>query len=272
MSLTINTNIASTKVDREINKTKKATDSNFERLSSGKRINKASDDAAGLAIATQLLAEAELSGQAANNISDAVSLTNVAEGALDSTGGIVDRVIELSAQAANGTLSNDQRAAINAEISGLTAELDRIAQTTSFNGQQLLSQDSSITVQVGTSGSASGNVTFTLPGVSASSLGLTGDAATAENARALLDAAKSAQGRIAGARSEIGASQSRLSSAFENIQQSRVSAQESASRIMDADVAAESARLTANNIKQQAQLSVKAQANIQPKNALALLS
>lgn len=271
MALTINNNIDSLRANRELSKSKKEEDKSLERLSSGKRINKASDDAAGLAIAMELLSESDLSAVASRNISDAASVANIAEGAIETSTDIVTRIGELATQASTGTISADQRSAIGAEISQLTAELDRISQTTSFNGQNLLSGSGSISVQAGTSGGSDGNVSFSLPGVSSASLGLTGNVSTQANAQALLDAAKSATNTLASSRGEIGSAQSRLGTAFENLQQARVNTKEAGSRILDADIAEEVSKLSSARIRTQIGASVSAQANQQPANALKLL-
>ena len=183
MSLTINSNVSSLQTQRQLGNRTEALEKNFERLSSGKRVNRASDDPAGLAVALSILAEADTGVVAARNISDGVSALSIADGALQSSSDILTRLGELSTQAANGTLSAEQRSALNNEYQALKSELDRIASTTEFNDQALLSGSSTINLQAGTDGSENSQLGVNLPGVSASSLGLADNILTQENAR-----------------------------------------------------------------------------------------
>ncbi len=271
MPISINTNIASLSANKELSKSQKEVTSSLEKLSSGKRINKASDDPAGLAVALNLLTNADTGTVAARNISDGVSTLSIADGAISSASDITTRLAELATQAASGTISSDQRSALNTEYQALRSELDRIAATTEFNGQSLLSGSSSVTIQAGTTGSSTSQISAQLPGVSASSLGLAADLSSAEAARSALDQAKQATASLASSRAEIGASESRLASAFENLKTTELNERTAASRILDADVAEESAKLAANQIRSQASIAVQVQANNQPANALKLL-
>jgi flagellin len=271
----INSNIASLRVDRSLQKNTEELRKNFKQLSSGLRVNSASDDAAGLAIATELLANAKIDDVGSRNISDAVSAANIAEGALGSASDITSRLGELAAQASNGTLSASQRSALNNEFQALRSELDRISQTTEFNGLQLLGGSTSIGVQAGgggSSGAAGAQLSLTLPGVSSASLGIATDISTQANAQAALDEARVAIENLAQARGQIGAEVARLDTAFENLRSASVNSRDAASRILDADFAEVSSRLASNKIQQQASVAVKAQANLQPANVLRLLS
>jgi len=271
MSIAINNNVSSLNNQRQLNKKTSKLGQNFERLASGKRINRAKDDAAGLAIALQLEESARVSVAATRNISDGVSAATIAEGAMDSASSITIRMSELAQQASNGTLSDDQRAALNNEYQSLQSELDRISTTTEFNGQQLLSGNS-IDIQAGTDGTGNSQINLTTPEVSASGLGLTTDLLTQEGAQQALEQSKDATAELASARSEVGAVVSRLETAYDNLKVSTVNELEAASRIQDADVAKEAAGLTANKIGQQIGVSLAAQANQQPALALKLLS
>ncbi len=271
MAISINTNISSLRVDRSLSKRQSGVDKSFEKLSSGKDINRASDNPAGLAVASQLLAGADTSAVAARNISDGVSIAAIAEGAVGSASEITTRLAELATQASNGTLSDDQRGALNNEYQALRSELDRISQTTEFNGQKLLSGSSATALQVGTDASAASQISLTLPGVSSDSLGIAPDISNQANARQAIEQAKSAQATLAASRGEIGSTVSRLGTAYENLKSYEVNSREAASRIVDADVAKESSLLIANRIGQQAAVAVKAQANIGPSLALDLL-
>ncbi len=150
MALTINTNIASLGAQRQLGKSTEQLSSAYERLSSGQRINKASDDAAGLAIADSLHAKTKIYTQGIRNINDGVSLTNIAEGALKSLSDIVIRQKELAEQAANGVYSTQQRLALDKESDALTKEYNRIIQSTTFNGQKILDgTEDSVRIQHG---------------------------------------------------------------------------------------------------------------------------
>lgn len=231
-----------------------------ERLSSGKRINRASDDAAGLQIVAQLEAEVSNSRAASNNVGYGASLANIAEGAYEQAGNITTRLAELATQASNGTLSDGQRAALDNEFQALSTELDRISSTTTFNGQQVLG--SSNDIQVGTDGSANSKVTLNISAVSTSSLGLAGTSLTTQGgAQAALDLAKTANQTVASSRSEIGATENRLSVALSNLQTSIVNNEEAASRIRDADISKEAADRVGYNIRTQASVSLLAQAS-----------
>ncbi len=268
----VNSNIPSLRANQQLQNKTSDLRKTFTQLSSGLRVNSASDDAAGLAIATSLLANATLDDTGARNISDGISAANIADGALASASDITSRLGELAQQASNGTLSASQRSALNAEFSSLSQELDRIAQTTDFNGTQLLGGGVSIDVQAGTDGSSSSQLSLNFPGVSSSSLGLTADLSSQASAQAALDQARSAADKVAQARGTIGSSVSRLDTAFENIRSASVNSRDAASRILDADFAEVSSRLAANKIGQQSAVAISAQANLQSANVLKLLN
>jgi len=240
---------------------------NFKKLSSGLRVNSASDDAAGLAVATELLTSARIDDQGSRNISDALSATNIAEGAIGSASDITGRLNELATQASNGTLSASQRSSLNTEYQALASELDRISQTTQFNGVQLLGGNTEIGVQAGQSG-----LSIKFPGVSSSGLGLASDLSSQDSARAALDESKAAVEALAQARGDIGSSVARLDTAYENIRSSSVASKSAASQILDVDFAEVSSKLAASKIGQQASVAINAQANLQAQNVLKLLA
>lgn len=271
MAFSINDNIPSKQVDRQLHKRQEGLNSSLEKLASGKRINRAADDPAGLAVALDLLAVADTAAVATRNISDGVSAASIADGAIQSASDITVRLSELAQQSANGTLSAEQRTSLNNEYQQLTAELDRISATTEFNGQKLLSQSSTINIQAGTDGSSDSRIAIALPGVSSSSLGLTADISTADGARQAVEQTRSAQQSLAKSRGEIGSGVSRLTEAYENLRSGEVSNREAASRILDADVADESAKSIANQIGLQSGVAIKVQANQLPQLALNLL-
>lgn len=272
MALRINTNISSLNSDQEVNRRTDALNKNYKKLSSGLRIDSASDDPAGLSVAVDMLTSASVEDVGMQNISDAVSAANIAEGGISNASDIVSRMGELATQAANGTLSADQRTALNNEYQSLSSELDRLGQTTEFNGQQLLSGSTSMTIQTGGDASGNSQLALSFPGVNAAGLGLTSDISTQAGAQSAIDETKKATDSLASSQGDIGGTVNRMQVAFANLQSSVVNLRDAASQIRDLDVANESANLTANQIAQQSATAVQAQANTTPQLAMKLLS
>jgi flagellin len=272
MGLRVNTNIASLTAQRSLGRVTSRLQGNFARLSSGLRIATAADDAAGLAISERMRSQIRSLGAASRNAQDGISLVQTAEGALNEVSNILTRMRELSIQAANGTLSTDDRITINTEVSALQLEMDRIATTSSFNGINLLNAVSVVNIQVGiNTGEVIGvnlaDTQTTTLGVDSGSLD-TLTAAAANTALGLLDAAI---GTVNIVRGNLGSTQNRLQSAISSILNSKDNLSAAESRIRDVDVAMETADLTRNSILQQAATSVLQQANTQPQIALSLL-
>lgn len=258
MAISVKSSSTTSALQRNLNKSLSEIVKSNERLSSGKRINRASDDAAGLAIVAQLQAETQVSRAASNNVSYGASLANIAEGAYEQAGNITSRLSELAAQASNGTLSDAQRSALDNEFQALTAELDRISSTTTFNGQQVLGSDNDI--QVGTDGGENSRISVSISAVSSSSLGLSGASlSTQAGAQAALDLAKSANSTVAGSRADLGAVENRLSTALSNLETSIVNNEEAASRIRDADIGKESSDRIGYQIRAKASVALQAQ-------------
>ncbi len=283
MALTINTNIASLNAQRRLGQSTSDLRQSFEKLSSGLRIVRARDDAAGLAIADTLKSDQRIASVAIRNANDGVSLISISDGALNEIGNVLQRMGELAEQSANGTLSSTQRSALQNEFSALGSEVTRIAKTTTFNGIQLLSGGSSVSLQVGFDSGSNSQISFTGVSGTLESLGL-GDggevltyslnaAGTAGQAAALaaLDAVRSGISSLTTNRGTLGAAESRLNVAINNLQVARENFASAESQIRDVDVAEEAAKLTRLNILQQAGASVLAQANQQPALALSLL-
>jgi flagellin len=258
----------------------------YERLTSGQRINRASDDAAGLAIADSLRVNARLATVAVRNAQDGISSIAVADGALASIGGVLSRLAELSQQAANGSYSSVQRSALEAEFATLGSEIERIAVTTTFNGVSLLSGTQQISFQIGFDGASTSQIVLdqnggaTLQrlglaanGSSALTYSLTGSSTdyAQSSARAALAAVNAAITSLNTLRGTLGTVEGRLTSAITNLTTSRENIQAAESRISDVDVAVEAAELTRINILQQAGAAVLAQANQQPQLAVQLL-
>lgn len=259
-------------IKRTLNSTTNQLGNANSKLASGKRINTASDDAAGLAIAESLAAEVRISGQARRNIGDGQSAIAIADGALGQLSDIGTRLAELSAQAANGTLSDTQRSALQTEFSELSQEASRIVSTTSFNGQQLLG-DSGTAIQAGTDASA--NSQLQVKGVqgealvaSISSLNISSQGAAAS----AIDGINSFISNVASQRGSLGATSSRISTAETNLSVREEAQTAARSRIEDFDVASGAAEQTSLKIRQQAGTAILAQANQSRETVLRLLS
>lgn len=286
MAITINTNVAALNAQRRLGQSTGELRTSFERLSSGLRIVRAKDDAAGLAIADSLRADGRIASVAIRNANDGVSLISIADGALSEIGNVLSRMAELSEQSANGVLASSQRSALDSEFSALGSEIQRIAVTTTFNGLNLLSGGATVQLQVGFNSSSNSQISFTGVQGTLTSLGLASGgssqliyslnaAGTAANgqgaALSALDAVKLAIGSLTANRGTLGAAESRLGVAINSLQVARENFASAESQIRDVDVAEEAANLTRLNILQQAGAAVLAQANQQPALALSLL-
>jgi len=269
MALTINTNVASLNAQRNLNTTQLMMSKSMERLSSGLRINRAGDDAAGLAISQNMQANIRSMNQAVRNANDGISLVQTAEGALNETSNILLRMRELGTQAANGVLSTTQRANIQVEFGNLQEEIDRISAVTDFNGTNLLAGDLSTgtALQVGTGTTGNDTISVTVGKADTATLGVgttTSAVSTQAAAQASLTAIDSAISLVSTARGNLGAVQNRLQSTINNLQVAVENTSAANSRIVDVDVAAESANMTKSQILAQAGVSVLSQANQAP--------
>lgn len=274
MTLSLLTNLASLEAQKNVNRSQSTLQSSVERLSSGKRINHASDDAAGLAISSKLTAELRGLKQAGRNAQDAISMVQTAEGGLEQVNNLLSRMRELAVESANGgTLGNNERASINTEYELLNSEIDRIVQVTTYNGQKLLNGDlSSTSFQVGTYNTVNDRIELQIASVAASTLTVSSTAvSTMSGAQDAIQNLDFAIGAVAVHRALIGASQNRIAATVENLSTSYNNLSAANSRILDVDVAEESAVLARNTILLQAGISVLSQANQQPQAALQLL-
>ena len=279
MGVVINTNIMSLTAQRNLTVNQNKLAVSVQRLSSGLRINSAKDDAAGLSISAKVTAQVVSIQVAIRNAQDGISLAQVAEGGLTEIGNILTRMRELAEEAANGTLGDSERSALDNEYQQLKSELDRIANVTEFNGVKLLDGSKSstgITLQVGFQNTTNDRITF-FSGVGATTtdtLGLTGIFGTisvASNAQSALTQIDSAISTVAQRRGTLGAIQNRLESTINNLRIASENLSAANSRIKDADFAYETAIFTRNQILVQAATAVLAQANVLPQNALQLL-
>ena len=285
MAITIGSNISSLQAQRRLANSSEALNSTFLRLSSGQRINKASDDAAGLAIADALKANIRVGQVAVRNANDGISSIAIADASLADIGNVLSRLAELAEQSANGTFSVSQRSALQNEFTALGSEVERIAVTTEFNGVRLLSGNSTLVLQVGFDSTSTSQIAFTGVQGTLASLGLAQQNNSALSfslnginldqgasaSRLALDAVNRAVASLASTRGVLGAAESRLRVAISNLSISRENLSAAESRIRDVDVATEAAELTRLNILQQAGASVLAQANQAPSLALSLL-
>lgn len=274
--LTIRTNVASLNAQKSLMNSTDSLQSSMSKLSSGMRITRASDDAAGLGVSQNLTAQIKSYNQAARNASDGLSVVQTAEAALNETGNILTRMRELTMQSASDGISNTERAYIQEESDALSSELDRIDATTEFNGTTIFGAAAALTFQVGIRATADDFITLDTTAVDvdatsilgAATLSLSTDAATSRGELAAIDGAIDA---VSGFRAELGAVANRLQSVQQTIGAAAESASAANSRVRDVDVAEETAAMARANVLQQAGVSVLAQANQQPQIALKLL-
>ncbi len=283
MGLRINTNPASLNAQRNLSRSTQSLQRSFERLSSGLRITRASDDAAGLAISERFRADVRSLQQAQRNANDGISLLQIAEGALDEVSGSLIRLRELAIQSANGTLGTSERATLNAEFQDLVDEIGRVAAVTEFNGTTPLDGTAaSVQFQVGINATSNDRITVT--GVDATATGLalrlgsgaaTGavaaNIASVGGASAAIAVLDTAINTVSSLRAGFGTAQNRLESTIRSIAVAVENVSAAESRIRDVDVAAETALLTRNQVLQQAGIAVLAQANVSTQSALSLL-
>lgn len=276
MGLRINTNISSIAAQRALGLTKNNLDNNFRKLSSGERITRAGDDAAGLAISEKLKAHIRGLRQAKRNSDDGVSLIQTAEGAINEVSNIIIRLRELSVQAASDTVGDTERGFSNIEFQNLLEEIQRISEGTEFNGRKLLDGTGGVVeIQVGIHNDPTNDrikYDSTTTDTTLEAIGLIGEQiASKEGAQLSLKKLDDALVRINGTRANLGALQNRLQSASNSIAITEENFSAANSRIRDVDVAAETADMAKNNILSQAGVSVLAQANQAPNFALKLL-
>jgi len=273
MPLGINSNIPAFRNANQLNQTNNNLNRGFERTSSGKRINSAADDAAGIAIATRLTAQIFGSQTASRNALDAISLTQTAEGGLGGVTENLQRIRELSLQAVNGSLSSSDRGALQKEVNQLTQEITRTTETTTFNGVPVLDTDLNLEFQVGANAGDTIAVSNNNIGQNLQNFGVNGiDISTVDGANAAISVVDQALEAVNQTRSEFGAIQNRFESTIRTEETNRINTAASRSRIEDADFAKEIAEQTKNLILQQAGIAVQAQVNNLPKSILTLIN
>ncbi len=279
MAQVINTNVMSLNSQRVLNRTNNQMQTALERLSSGLRINRAKDDAAGLAIANRFTSQIRGLEQANRNANDGISMVQTAEGALDEIGNMLQRMRELAVQAANDTVSTADKASLHDEFSELQLEITRIGNSTEFNNTKLLASAKTLTLQVGDQAGTNFQINVSLVTMASANdttgigsvLGTAAAIKTGSAAASAITMLSTAIDRISALRADFGAKQSRLESTIRNNENIVENQSAARSRIVDADFARETANLTRTQILQQAGTAMLAQGNAVPQNVLSLL-
>ena len=279
MALTVNTNVTSLGVQKNLNRASDALSTSMTRLSSGLKINSAKDDAAGLQIATRMTSQIRGQTMAIKNANDGISIAQTAEGAMQEQTNILQRMRELAVQSRNSSNSTQDRAALNKEFGQMSDELTRIANSTQLNGKNLLNTTATMTFQVGSNTGTENQISITLADLTAATLSVgTGaiamsgaDSDIAANFSAAVDKIDAALQTINTTRADLGAAQNRLTSTINNLQNINENAEAARGRVQDTDFAAETAQLTKQQTLQQASTSILAQANQLPSAVLKLL-
>ncbi len=275
MALRINHNVAALMAQKNLNRTSDAMTQNYNRLSSGLRITRAADDAAGLGVSESLRADMVSAKVAMRNVNDGISVVQTAEGALNEVHSILNRMRELSMESANEVLTNAQRGYLQTEYAALQDEIDRLADDTEFNGNTLLDGTYATTgmaIQVGFDSGET--IELTIGTMTTAGLGVdtgTTNVSTATDASTALALIDTAIDAVSSARSGLGASENRLYHAYGNLEVTHENLTAAESRIRDVDFADETSQLTKNQVLSQAGISVLAQANFAPQAALSLL-
>ena len=275
MGLTVNTNLAAMNAVKSLNASNKSLQGSLGRIASGSRINKAGDDAAGLAVAENLDAAGRSLKVAQRNANDGISVIQTAEGATGEVGNILKRMRELAVQSASDTLANGERAYIQDEFTQLTAEVGRISSVTEFNGVALGDGSvATINVQVGINDTANDRIAITLGDLRAATLGVDGtsiDMSTSAGGQAALTTLDTAIDTVNGYRSDYGSVQNRLDSSIRNLETYQENLAAAKSSIKDTDFAAEAAEMAKFQIMQQAGQSILGQANQLNQGAIRLI-
>lgn len=276
MGLRINTNVMSLASQRALSKTTRDLNNNFRKLSTGERITRAADDAAGLAISEKFKSQIRSIQQAKRNAEDGISLVQTAEGGLSEVSNIIIRLRELAIQASSDTIGDTERNFSNIEFTQLKEEIERISQASEFNGTKLLDGTSGVLeIQIGVNNDAFKDrlkYDASIINSTLGSLGLSNESVvTQEQAQMSLERLDDALVKVNGFRAELGALQNRLTSVTNNLGVTEENFSQANSRIRDVDVASETAALTKNQILNQAGVSVLTQANQAPNFALKLI-
>ncbi len=270
----INTNIGALRATNASNSANKMLGVSMERLSTGKRINGAKDDAAGLAISTKMTADVRAMSQGIRNANDGISLAQTAEGALQEVSNMMQRVRELAVQSKSGTYSVDDRGYMNSEVSQLQSQIDDVLTNTKFNGVSLFSKvaGTDVTVGIATGGSATDAVTLTSKGIDGTKLSATAlDVTDATKAATTITNIDDTLKLVNATRASLGAGQNRLESVVTNLTNNATNLSDARSRIEDTDYSSETTALSKAQILGQASTAMIAQANQSSQSVLTLL-
>lgn len=279
MAISVLTNVVSLNAQRNLNATQNQLADSIGKLSTGMRINKAGDDAAGLGISENLKAGIRSISQAQRNTNDGISMSQVAEGAMGEMQGIVSRMRELAVQSSNATVGGTERGYIQTEFGQLSQEINRIGSVTDYNGQKLLdgSASSGLTFQVGIQNTANDRLSLSITKLTTSTLGssslhiASASLSTSGKAATAINVFDKAIQQLSSARAKVGATQNRMQVTVSNLSTMHENLSAANSRIRDVDVASESASMAKSQILSQAGLSVLSQANQLPQAALSLI-
>lgn len=267
----INTNISALRATNASTQADRMQGVAMERLSTGKRINGAKDDAAGLAIATTMTADIRAMKQGVRNANDGIALAQTAEGALDEVSNMLQRIRELAVQSKTETYTDTDRGYMDAEVSELSSQIDDILANTEFNGVTLFSTTTGTDVTVDIATNATDTVTLTSVGIDGTKLGAALDVSTAALADTTIGNVDDALSDVSATRATLGAGQNRLESAVNNLTTNSTNLSDARSRIMDTDYSAETTALAKSQILSQASTAMLAQANQSQQNVLSLL-
>jgi flagellin len=273
MGMSIRTNVSALDAQKNLMGTENDLNSSLAKLSSGFRITKASDDAAGLAISVNLGAQIRSYNQSVRNANDAINVVQTADSSLNETQNILTRLRELASQSASSGVSNTERGYIQNEVDGLISEVDRIANATEYNGVALLNTSAALTFQVGIRNvAANDQIVVSTQSATAATLGVNAlSLSTLTGAEAALGAIDTALQSVSSTRATLGAQQNRFNTVISVATEASVSLSAAKSRIMDVDVAEETSNMSRTQILMQAGVSVLSQANQLPQVALKLL-
>lgn len=273
MGMFVNTNVSSLNAQRQLFNSSTELNTSFERLSSGFRINRAADDAAGMQVSDRMTSQIEGLNQAVRNANDGISVVQTAEGAMQEITSSLQRIRQLAVQSQNGINTSADRTALQKEVSALKTEISRIGTTTQFAGVDLLDGSYSSSFLVGANGGQTIAIGLTQSGgYGASGLSIGSlTIATETGAQSALTSIDNAISTIGAVRADLGALQNRFQSTIRNLSNISENVSAARSQIRDTDFAQETASLTRNQIVQQASLSVLSQANQRPQSALSLL-
>ena len=270
----INTNIGAIRATNASTSASKSLGTSMERLSTGKRINSAKDDAAGLAIATTMTAQVRGMSQGIRNANDGISLAQTAEGGLNEVTNMLQRVRELAVQSSSATYQASDRTAMQDEVTALTAQIDDVLTDTKFNGNTVFSKTSGTNVSfaIQTGANSGETITLTSKGIDGSTLSASAlDVTSASAASTTITNVDAALASVNATRAGLGAGQNRLESAVNNLNDNITNLSEARSRIEDADYSAETTKLAKSQILSQASTAMLAQANQSQQNVLSLL-